>query len=206
MSPEEIVRMAARAAAFVRRRYDLYWSQDEWKDVRQAAGEGIVYAMREKADQKPGYYWVSAVQSATRCAFREIAKCTDLRTWSLSLDQIEAMEQLHEECDAYQPRWLVEPIQRKCWIYPITDDDIPALRAMLTKAPRRTGARGGPKTRDHVAVARDIRILEGLSEGLSRDVLASRLGMSRNDLNGYIGVLRKRLQRIADQLADSVER
>lgn len=87
------------------------------------------------------------------------------------------------------------------WARPLADEDMPQLRRALSIVARKDGARGGPKTRDQIAVARDLMILKGLSEGRTQAEIGEALGLSRLDVGTYRQAIRARLAKVAAQAA-----
>jgi DNA-binding NarL/FixJ family response regulator len=182
MDAATILDIALQAARLVRRRYDLQWTPEDWQDARQEAAAGVVRALRDAPGMPHGYYVVAARQGATRFAFRQANGDHSVRAGSLARAN-------GTDIEDGQP---LDP-QSRGWSRPLDDEDLPALRRLLSRATRRAGARGGPKTRDQLAVARDIFILRALSEGRSQAQIGEALGLPKNHVHKYLQQIRRRL-------------
>lgn len=170
MDAAAILNLSERAARSVRKRHDLRWTPEDYEDACQEAAAGIVRALRDgPQDAGEGYYVRAGQQAVARYAFRKPEP---------------AQAPLYEQASPV-------PQSRPS----LFDGDVSALRAALTS----TGcasARGGPRTRDQSAVARDLVIIQMLHEGSSRAGIAHRLGTTKNNVDGYISMLRRRLARL----------
>lgn len=166
MEAEAILDMADRAARTVRKRFDLSWSYDDFEDARQEAAAGIVRALRDRPGRGEGYYFNAGAQGATRYAFRHSSAYADSLTCGDGTER--------------EDGGTIEPVDRT-WSVRIDDETIPLLRRALNYVARKAGARGGPKSRDQLAVARDILLLQELSEGRTQRQVAELLGIGRTD-------------------------
>lgn len=178
MTDEEIIDMADRAARSVRKKYDLNWSYDDFQDARQEAALGIVRAWNTHPNQGAGYYFNAGHQGATRYAFRRYSVHTDSITRDDGTDRDDGS--------------AIESVDR-AWSVRIDDETIPLLRRALNYVARKVGARGGPKSRDQLAVARDIILLQELSEGRTQQQVAELMGIGRTDVGAYRRSIRQRL-------------
>lgn len=174
MDTDTILQLAETSARSVRKRHGLTWTHEDFEDARQEAATGIVHALRVRPNMPERYYQTAGIRAVTCYVFRHAS----------------VHAQYGEEG---QP---IEAVPRG-WSRPLTDADFPALRCVLSAVPRKAGARGGPKTRDQIAVARDLIILEALSEGCTRNAIAARLSIPKSRLDPYIVKLRHRLAALA---------
>lgn len=178
MEADAIIDLADKAARHVRKRFDLQWTREDFEDARQEAATGIVRALRDASEGvSNGYYFRAGAQGATRYAFRR----TSIRAESVA-------ERTDGTAMGYPSRG---------WAQPLEDADFPKLRTMLGRVHRKANARGGPTTRDQLAVARDLIILEGLSRGLSQSEIGARLALPKGHVHRYQQQLRLRLAAIA---------
>jgi hypothetical protein len=174
MNADTILQLADNAARHVQKRYSLEWTREDCEDTCQEAAAGILHALRVRPQMPERYYQTAAIRAVLCYAFRRTS----------------VHAQYGEDGEAIDPL--------SCgWTQPLTDDDIPAVRRVLSAIPRKPGARGGPKTRDQIAVARDLIILEALSRGHSRAEIGARLSIPKSRVDPYIAKLRHRLAAIA---------
>lgn len=178
MDAVHILDLADKAARCVRRRYDLQWTPEDFEDARQEAAASICRALRDRPNMGEGYYFRAGVQGATRQAFRHAS----LHAGSLTRSDGSTIED-------------GEPIETpsRGWATPLGDAELPTLRRLLGTVRRKPDARGGPKTRDQLAVARDLVILVGLSEGLSQSQIGEQLGLPKGHVHKYQQNIRRRL-------------
>lgn len=178
MDAEMILDMADRAARHVRKRHNLNWSYDDFQEARQEAAAGIVRALRDRPGMGGGYYFNAGAQSATRYAFRRSSAYADSLTCGDGTER--------------EDGGAIEAADRT-WAVRIDDETIPLLRRALNYVARKANARGGPKSRDQLAVARDILLLQELSEGRTQQQVADMLGIGRTDVGAYRRQIRRRL-------------
>lgn len=183
MNGEEILELASYAARNVHCRFSPRWTPEDWQDARQEAAAGICRALKSLPTDirnERAYLRRAGEQGATRFAFRHS-----------SIAYAAPLTDDGKPIEAPSSGWQI----------PIEDEDMPRLRAILSAVPRKDGARGGPKTRDQLAVARDLLILRGLSRGMTHQEIANELGDRKRNVHSYLTRIRSRLAALAAQHA-----
>lgn len=202
MDGEAILKLASYAARNVHCRFSLCWTPEDWQDATQEAAAGICRALKSLPSDlhnERAYLKRAGEQGATRFAFRSSAP------WGvLSSDMRDDLRQ--EDFDADQSDSHAdegEPVigSSRGWQTPLEDEDMPRLRAILSTVPRKDCARGGPKTRDQLAVARDLVILRSLSRGMTHQEIADEIGDHKRNVHSYLTRIRSRLAALAAQHA-----
>jgi DNA-directed RNA polymerase specialized sigma24 family protein len=184
MDAAAILDLADLSTRLVRRRFSLVWTHEDTEDARQEAAAGILRALRDAPGKPRAYYVRAGEQAVIRFVFRRPSVYAEplVRADGTEREDGETIESSH-----------------RGWNRPLTDDELPAIRALLVRAIRKSDARGGPKTRDQVAAARDLMILVGLSEGLSQSQIGELLGLPKGHIHKYQQQIRQRLAAIAEE-------
>ena len=197
MDDDTILKIAHASARHIQKYYQLSWTHEDWEDAIQEAAMGVVEALQCKPGMHERYYQTSGNRAVIRQQFRRSSINT------LSTDCIEEHEREHGSGkNGKLGTAQMVPIEVPSYGWqtgPLTDEDIPKIRALLSIVPRKPGARGGPKTRDQLAIARDLIILQALSQGSTRTQIAVILGISKSELDPYIHKLRERLKSLAER-------
>lgn len=188
MEPDAILALAERAARSVRKRHELAWTAEDFEDACQAGAEGIIRALRDAPDKGEGYFFNAGRQAASRYAFRHTSVAAQTLTCA--------------DGGSREDGAAVNGISRG-WSEPIEDAQLPQLRQVLSRVVRKDGARGGPKTRDQLAVARDLIILVGLSRGLSQTEIGADLSVPATHIHKYRQSIRRRLSAYKERSNES---